>query len=160
SESAARGRRQWAASVGGGVRLADLGADPAAFGDLVAVLPRPLPNVGRRGATTGRLRPLCGALPADSARLGNILGEGVAKLARVLRGKVDLVRRAVQAKLDSLIGVTTVKIVDKQNLDLLGHQFAPFNGSRHISEGPPMTTIYSVRDSGNKIDSRIPTPIN
>src|SRR5690606_8704067 len=111
------------------VGLGDVGGDTAPRGHLVAIPTRPLANYGalfaadrntalwRRGAVGGRLRAPPAAHPV---RIGSPLLQPVTQLRGIFRRQIDLVRHAVDRKLDGLVcDGLTVDIVDQANGDLL-----------------------------------------
>src|SRR5690625_5533383 len=81
-------------SVRLGVGLGDLGRDTAAVGDRVAVGPCPLADLrGVAASTAGAAAATSGGPAATRApRVTHPRCEGLAQLARILRGEVDLVR--------------------------------------------------------------------
>ena len=109
--------------LGGVVGVLDGLVNPAAVGDLVAVLLRPGPDLRRLRVTTGG-----GAGPGGPGGLGlgppargRVRAQGFPQLLRIGGGEVDLVLPTVQTKLDSFIGRTTLDVVLQDNFDALGH---------------------------------------
>jgi hypothetical protein len=49
----------------------------------------------------------------------DVVLEGVAQLARVLFGQVDLIRQSVEAEFDGLVGLRLVKVIDEMRYRLI-----------------------------------------
>src|SRR6478672_6384447 len=113
---------RWGAR-GSAVRLVisglDLGGDPAAVADLVAVVASPRADGAEVGLAAGALGCRAAGRPATAGALGvtDPDGEVVTQLRGVVRGQVDLVADAVERERND--------VVDQEHLDLLCHGF-PF----------------------------------
>src|SRR4051794_10009381 len=138
------------------VRLQHLAGDASAVGHLHLVGPRPFPDslvllpVNR--CATRRSRRHRALRPTTRAPRGtDELGKRIAQLARIRRGQVDLVRLAVDTKLNGLVGLLAVEIVDQSDLLDLRHRRSPFS---YYMEGTTATISglversYSDRTSG------------
>src|SRR6478672_12943251 len=124
---------RWGAR-GSAVRLVigglDLGGDPAAVADLVAVVASPRADGAEVGLAAGALGCRAAGRPATAGALGvtDPDGEVVTQLRGVVRGQVDLVADAVERERNGLVGRgALVDVVDEEHLDLLCHGF-PFSG--------------------------------
>src|SRR5690606_5551143 len=102
----------------------DVRRDPPPVADGEAVGARPLADRGAvpaRGPPT-RTATRAGGAAADLARVADPPGECVAELCGVRRRQVDLVAHAVERERDRLVGRSAVDVIDKDDLNFLGHE--------------------------------------
>ena len=114
--------------MGGVVGVLDGLVDPAAVGDLVAILLGPGPDLRGVWVTTGGAGPsAAGATAAGGLPAG--LREGMQCLTQFLGvggGEVDLVVLAVEAELDGVFGGAAVEVVLEVHFDFLSHGWCSF----------------------------------
>src|SRR5512142_1923921 len=121
-------------AVGGLVGGDHVGGDTAAFADLVAVVPGPLPD--RLGVLSGLLRlprraPAAG--PATVTHPPGMLqvgGEELLQLSRMLLAQLDLVVAAVVAEPHRRRRRRTIEVIDQLTGNLLGHLSRSFPAHR------------------------------
>src|ERR1700678_1020200 len=117
----------------------EIGRDPAAVLNVVAVLACPVPDFGRvqrRPRTTAS--PAGGASSTAStaahlACVGNVPAESGPELFRVLRVQVDLIFRTVESEAHGPLRRPAVNVVYEECCDLLGHLRIRLSRYRQLS---------------------------
>src|SRR5258708_23988993 len=102
----------------------ELGRDPSAVLDVVAVLPRPGADsngIDGAGLAARTAWPRLARRSADLAGVVDVTPERGTQLLVVLAAEVYFVFSPVQGEADGSVGLAAIDVVDEQGLDSLGH---------------------------------------